>query len=255
MRAEIFPLRALDTNYIWILREDQSGQTFVIDPSLAQPVEHFLSERGWSLTAILNTHHHHDHIGGNLELKAKYNCPIYGYSGDAYRIPGITHPVNDNERLQFKDLQAEVFFLPGHTLGLIAFYFAQLQAVFVGDCLFALGCGRLFEGTAAQLYTSLQRLGRLPRTTQVYCGHEYALDNAPFAETYLPHNSMLRNRISVLQGLRKNLQPAVPFSIGDELDTNPFYQLKDPILRKTLKLESAPDVDVFTELRKLKDAF
>ncbi|MGB8274912.1 MAG: hydroxyacylglutathione hydrolase [Alphaproteobacteria bacterium] len=245
----------LHDNYIYLIREPREGAVAVVDPAVAQPVLAVLRELGWTLTHILNTHHHGDHTGGNLELKAATQCTVVGPHADAARIPGIDVALKDGDNYRFGALTAHVFDVPGHTRGHIAFWFPEARALFCGDTLFAIGCGRLFEGTARQMWDSLQKLRRLPGDTRVYCAHEYTQNNARFALTVDPGNPLLRARAAQVDRLRSEGRPTVPSTMEEERATNPFLRADDAAFRRGLKMEAADPVAVFAEIRRRKDVF
>lgn len=245
----------LSDNYGFLLHEPQQGVTAAIDTPDADAIDAALQQQGWTLTHILNTHHHFDHAGGNEALKARWGCTVIGAANDAARIPGLDRGVRDGERFGFGAAEAQVLEVPGHTRGHIAYYFARDGIAFVGDTLFALGCGRLFEGTPAQMWQSLQKLMALPDETLVYCAHEYTRANAAFAVTVDPDNAALAERTREIDRLRAQDRPTVPTSIGLEKATNPFLRADSAGLRRTLGLDAAPAVEVFAETRRRKDNF
>lgn len=255
MSIEVFAIPALSDNYIWVLRDHSHHRTFVIDPAESRSVNMFLKERQWNLDIILNTHHHPDHTGGNLELQREWKCPIYGFDKDSHRLPGLNHKVKADEILDWSGLKAKVLFLPGHTLGHIAYHFFDENILFLGDVLFGMGCGRLFEGTPEQMYHSLQTLALLPHQTVIYCAHEYTLTNARFAEPFMRHRPRFQKRFNQVETLRQNRQRTVPFLLEEELETNPFLNVKDPVLRSQLGKTNATDLEVFTELRSRRNSF
>lgn len=238
---QVFQIPALRDNYIYILHEKNQDQTTVIDPSLAKPVNDFLREHNLKLNFIWNTHHHWDHTGGNQELKKKWNCPVYGYKGDAFRIPEMDKTLEEGEAFYFGKTRIEVLFIPGHTLGHIAFWLPEEKSLFCGDTLFSLGCGRLFEGTSEMMFNSLQKIKALPPDTQIYCAHEYTEDNARFALSVDKTNTALQKRARAVKLLRQKNQPTVPSSLKEELAVNPFLKAKTP--------------SEFKVLRKKKDCF
>ena len=238
---DIYQLALWEDNYIYILHEKTSGQTAVIDPGDFDTVQKFLEEKELKLDMILNTHHHFDHVGGNIKLKKEWGCKIYGYKQDSQRIPGIDCPLEENEFFSIGSLKFQVLFTPGHTLGHIVFWNQENKILFAGDTLFAMGCGRLFEGSAGQMFESLRLLKKLPSDTLVYCAHEYTLKNADFALSLNSENAQLMRRFERVLELRKNDKPTVPFVLEEEFLTNPF-----------LKAES---VSGFAEIRKLRDQF
>ncbi|QJD28794.1 hydroxyacylglutathione hydrolase [Methylococcus geothermalis] len=252
---EILQIPVLEDNYVYLLHEPGSGATAAVDPAVAGPVLEALDARGWRLSHVLNTHHHGDHVGGNLELKAATGCVIVGAAGDRHRIPGIDVVLKDGEEFRIGSASARMLEVPGHTAGHIAFWFEDDAALFCGDTLFALGCGRLFEGSAEQMWRSLERLRALPPESRVFCAHEYTQANARFAATMEPGNAALRERMSRVEALRRDGLATVPSSLGDELATNPFLRPESPEIRQRLGLVQAPDVEVFAEIRRRKDVF
>lgn len=252
---EVYQFPCLQDNYGFLIHDSATGATAAIDTPEVAPINRALADKGWQLTHILNTHHHFDHAGGNDALKAQWQCQVVGAAIDAERIPGIDLEVKDGESLAFGSAQAEVLEVPGHTSGHIAYYFAEAQIAFVGDTLFALGCGRLFEGTPQQMNDSLNKLMALPDDTVVYCAHEYTEANAAFAATVEPDNPALQQRIQDIQRLREAGQPTVPTSIGLERATNPFVRADSSELQSVLGMVGADAVDVFAETRRRKDHF
>lgn len=252
---EVYQFPCLQDNYGFLIHDSATGATAAIDTPEVAPINRALADKGWQLTHILNTHHHFDHAGGNDALKAQWQCQVVGAAIDAERIPGIDLEVKDGESLAFGSAQAEVLEVPGHTSGHIAYYFAEAQIAFVGDTLFALGCGRLFEGTPQQMNDSLNKLMALPDDTMVYCAHEYTEANAAFAATVEPDNPALQQRIQDIQRLREAGQPTVPTSIGLERATNPFVRADSSELQSVLGMVGADAVDVFAETRRRKDHF
>ncbi|HLI12250.1 MAG TPA: hydroxyacylglutathione hydrolase [Alphaproteobacteria bacterium] len=252
---EIDLVPCLKDNYAYLLRDPATEATGVVDPSEAEPVLRALDRRGWRLTYILNTHHHPDHTGGNRALKAKTGAIVVGPKPDRARIPEIDVALDDGERYRLGEAEAEVIFIPGHTRGHIAFWFAASRALFCGDTLFAMGCGRLFEGTPQQMWTSLGRLRMLPPETRVYCGHEYTQANARFALTVEPANDALRRRAAAVDAARSRGQPTIPSTIGEERATNPFLRADERSLAENLGLAGADPVAVFAEVRRRKDHF
>jgi len=253
---DIVRIPVLNDNYVWLMREPQSGSVGVVDPAVAGPVLAEAAKRRWKITHILNTHHHGDHVGGNREIKEATGCTIVGPHRDRARIPGIDVEVDDGERYRFGEAEADVFFVPGHTSGHIAYAFREQKALFCGDTLFALGCGRLFEGTPQQMWTSLSRLRALPDDMKVYCAHEYTQSNARFAVTVEADNDKLLKRSAAIDAARAKGEATVPSLLGEEKATNPFLRADRPELAKAMGLE--PNVDpsvVFAALRAAKDKF
>ncbi|MSP82080.1 MAG: hydroxyacylglutathione hydrolase [Alphaproteobacteria bacterium] len=254
-RLEVVQLPVLKDNYVYLVREPATGAVGVVDPAVVEPVIGALRERDWQLTHILNTHHHGDHVGGNLELKRLTGCTIVGPRHDRERIPGIDVEVGDGDTYRFGGAEARVFFVPGHTRGHIAYWFAESDALFCGDTLFALGCGRLFEGTPQQMWSSLSRIRALPEATRVYCAHEYTQANARFALTIEPGNRALAERSKAVDAARAEGRPTVPSTIGEECLSNPFLRPESPEIRRRLGLDHADDTAVFAEVRRRKDNF
>ena len=253
MQIALVPL--LTDNYGYLLHEPTSGETGIVDPSEAAPVLAAARERGWRLTHILNTHHHHDHTGGNLDLKQATGAAIVGPAPDRARIPGIDIALEEGETFHLGGAAAEILFIPGHTRGHIAFHFRGEKAVFCGDTLFSLGCGRMFEGTAPMMWASLDKLRHLPGETRIYCGHEYTAANARFAVSIDPDNEALRRREGAVAALRGRGEPTIPSTMGEERAANPFLRADDPGLAAAIGLPDAPPSDVFGEIRRRKDNF
>jgi hydroxyacylglutathione hydrolase len=239
----------LKDNYAYLLRSE--GVCAVIDPPEAAPIVAAL--QGTCLTHILNTHHHADHSGGNRELKEAYGAQVIGAEKDRSRIPGIDHGVTEKDGWQLGGFKVQVLEVPGHTRAAIAYHIDG--ALFTGDTLFVMGCGRLFEGTPADMVTSLAKLTALPDATAVYCGHEYTLTNAHFAQTLEPDNAALTARLSDVVAARNAFKPTVPSSIGLEKATNPFLRTGSAQIRSAIGMNGADDVAVFAEIRRRKDNF
>lgn len=248
-------IAVLSDNYVYLIHDPANGVTGVVDPAVAAPVEERLSARGWSLDWILSTHHHADHTGGNLALKEAMGCRIAGPGKDAARIPGIDVKLSEGDRFKLGEAEAEIFETPGHTSGHISFWFPKSNALFCADTLFSLGCGRLFEGTPEDMWTSLLKFQPLPDEALVYCGHEYTAANARFALSVDPDNDALVARAAEVDRQRAAGEPTVPTTLGQERATNPFLRPDDAAIRRQLRLETAGDVEVFAEIRRLKDSF
>ena len=253
LTVEMIPV--LSDNYIYLIHEPEAGVTGVVDPAVAAPVQERLAAKGWSLDWILSTHHHADHTGGNLELKAATGCKIVGPGKDAARIPGIDVKLVEGDLFKFGEAEAEIFETPGHTSGHISFWFAGSKALFCADTLFSLGCGRLFEGTPADMWASLSKFSALPDDAVVYCAHEYTQSNARFALSVDPENDALKARAIEVDRQRAAGAPTVPTKLGQERATNPFLRPDDPAIRRQLGMEQASDVEVFAEIRRRKDNF
>lgn len=222
----LFP--CLSDNYGFLLHVPESGLTAAIDTPDADEIARQCDKQGWRLTHIFNTHHHYDHTGGNLALKDTYGVEIFGPKAEGARIPGLDRALNDGEVFDFGGHAIHFLHTPGHTLGHGAYYVPDEGSVFVGDTLFIMGCGRLFEGSAEQMYDSLHRLAALPAATKVYCAHEYTLSNGRFALSVEPDNEDLQAAIRAAQSLRDQGRPTVPGTIGQELKTNPFMRAESP---------------------------
>lgn len=242
----------LTDNYAYLVW-NRSGICAVVDPSEPEPVRKALSGHGLKLTHILNTHHHLDHCGGNLALKDEFGAQVVGPAKDRDRIPGIDVGVDEDAPWVFGSQKVRILEIPAHTRGHIAFVFDDFA--FTGDTLFAIGCGRLFEGTPAMMWSSLSKLMQLSDETKIYCGHEYTLSNGRFALTMEPDNRDLQARMRDVQSLRDSDQPTMPSTIGLEKKTNPFLRPNSPQIRATLDMRDADDVAVFSEIRKRKDSF
>lgn len=252
---EIKILPVLTDNYIYLIHDPVSQETAVVDPALAQPVLDALEEKGWRLTYILNTHHHSDHVGGNLPIKQRTGCKIIGAQADWGRIPGIDQGLNEGDVVLIGQHKADVIATPGHTKAHIVYHFTDDKLLFCGDTLFVMGCGRLFEGTPEQMWFSLQKLKALPKETKVYCTHEYTQNNGRFALTIEPGNSALQSRMKEVARLRSGNLPTVPSTIGEELETNPFFREDSKEIRQHINLKESKPSAIFAEIRQLKDCF
>jgi hydroxyacylglutathione hydrolase len=252
---EIHRLPAFTDNYVWLFRYDDDGAAAVVDPAEAGVVFDALGDLGWRLSHILNTHHHPDHVGGNTALKEATGCTVVGAANDADRIPGIDVRVAEGDTVALGDHIAAVFEVPGHTRGHIAYHFAADRALFCGDTLFSLGCGRLFEGTPQQMWQSLLKLRALPDDTMVYCAHEYTNANADFALSVDPGNASLKARAEQVVRLREAGEPTVPSALGEEKRANPFLRADDRALQVAIGMSGADPATVFAEVRHRKDTF
>ncbi|MBS03629.1 MAG: hydroxyacylglutathione hydrolase [Gammaproteobacteria bacterium] len=255
MAIEVHQFPCLSDNYCWLVRDEAADVTAVVDTPEVEPINRALEEKGWRLTHILNTHHHFDHAGGNEALKERWGCTIVGADMDAARIPGIDVRVKEGEVYKFGKSNARVFEVPGHTSGHIAYHFEDDGIAFVGDTIFALGCGRLFEGTAEQMWDSLEKLMGMPDDTTIYCAHEYTQANAAFALSVEPGNPELVERCAEIDRLRADGVPTVPTTLAREKATNPFLRPSSANLQETVGLVGAPLVEVFAETRRRKDNF
>jgi hydroxyacylglutathione hydrolase len=241
MMLEIARIPVLSDNYVWLVHEAESRETTVIDPAVAEPVLDEAKRRGWRITQIWNTHWHRDHTGGNESIKRATGCVITAPASEAERIPTMDRGVAEGDRVRLGALEAEVMEVPAHTAGHIAYHFPHEATLFIGDTLFAMGCGRLFEGTAEQMFANMQRLATLPGEVEVYCGHEYTLANARWAATVEPENEALAARLAEVEQVRAEARVTLPTTIGRERATNPFMR--------------AQDVAHFADLRAGKDSF
>ena len=239
MKIEI--IKCLKDNFSYLIIDETNQNACVIDPSESFPIINFLETSNIQLKYILNTHHHYDHIGGNIELKKKYNSKIVAFKGDKNRIPGIDIQVQNNQTWKEDNFEAKIYHVPGHTSGHIAFHFFKEKKIFTGDTLFSLGCGRIFEGTYEQMFNSLNKIKKLPKDTEIYCGHEYTLQNGNFCLTNDTANQKLKEKIKKIKKQLENNLPSIPTILADEIECNIFLKAKD--------LES------FSKLRDLKDNF
>jgi hydroxyacylglutathione hydrolase len=259
--VDVVPVPQLADNYAYLVIDPGTGQAGVVDCAEAEPVLAEVSARKLRLTAVLATHHHFDHVGGNQALIAAVpGIRVYGSAEEGGRIPGLTHPVRDGDAVEVGGLRARVILIPAHTSGHIAYHFANEKAVFTGDTLFAGGCGRLFEGDAAQMMRSLGRLAALPDDTRVYCGHEYTEKNLCFAAQLEPGNRRLGEKLAAVEAMRRQGRPTVPSTIGEEKATNPFLRTDSPELEASVRarvagLPAHDPVALFAAVRGLKDRF
>ena len=239
MIVEIIP--CLQDNYSYLIIDESNNSACVIDPSEEKPIINFIENSKINLKYILNTHHHYDHVGGNLELKKKYNSTVVGFEGDIDRIPEINTLVKDKQVWKADNFDAKIIHIPGHTTGHIAYYFTNEKIIFTGDTLFSLGCGKIFEGTYNQMYESLNKFKNLPLDTKIYCGHEYTLQNSKFCAEHDPSNQNLINKILEIKKKINDGIPTLPTTLEDELKCNIFLR--------------ANDLKNFSKLRDLKDNF
>ena len=253
MKIEIIP--CLKDNYSYIVIDSKNKKTCVIDPSESKPIINFLEKNNLKLNYILNTHHHYDHVGGNVELKKKYKSKIVGFQGDSERIPEIDIMLKDGEIWKQDNFEAEVIHIPGHTLGHICFHFYKENNLFTGDTLFSLGCGRIFEGTYEQMFTSLEKIKKLPKNTRIYCGHEYTLQNSKFCIAYDSKNQDLIKKIQqIKEKLIKN-KPTIPSTLEEELKNNIFLRSDNDKIKTNLNMNNSSSLKTFSKLRDLKDIF
>ncbi len=253
MKVEI--LKCLNDNYVYLIIDEKIKEACVVDPGETKPIINFLEKKGISLKYILNTHHHADHVDGNIELKKKYNAKVIGFVLDKNRIPGIDICLNNREYGNFHPFKFQIFHVPGHTSGHICYHFPKENLLFTGDTLFSLGCGRIFEGTHEQMFESLMLIKNFPKETLLFCGHEYTLNNYNFCISYDKNNKFLKDKIKLINQRLKNNLPTVPVTLLDELNTNIFLRCKDEQIKSNLGLIDASEMKVFKKLRDLKDAF
>lgn len=255
MALTIAQFRCRKDNYGVLVHHEESGNTVSIDAPDAEAIEAALRRNAWRLSAILTTHHHGDHVAGNLALKAAHRCTIVGPAAEADRIPGIDVAVADGATVAFPGGAIQVMATPGHTAGHVSYFMTEAGSVFVGDTLFAMGCGRLFEGTAETMWTSLSRIAALPGATRIYCGHDYAAANGRFALTIDPDNEPLATRAAEVEQRTAEGLLTLPTTVALEHRTNPFLRVDDPGIRGRLKMERSTPVEVFAEIRRRKDGF
>ena len=239
MKIEI--IKCLQDNYAYIIIDETSRSSIVVDPSESKPIIDYIEKNNLNLKFILNTHHHFDHVGGNKELKKKYNLKVAGFEGDKNRIPEIDIALSDKKIWRSNNFEAKVYHIPGHTSGHICYHFFKQNILFTGDTLFSLGCGRIFEGTYEEMFSSLQLIKSFPLDTKIYCGHEYTLNNSNFCINYDKENSALKDKIKLIKKKLDNNMSTMPTTIKEELECNIFLKSKD--LRS------------FSKLRDLKDKF
>ena len=238
---KIQTIKCLKDNYSYLIIDETNLNACVVDPGEAKPIINFVDSNNINLKYILNTHHHFDHVGGNIELKKKYNSKVIGFRGDVDRIPEIDTLVDDLKIWKKDNFEAKIYHIPGHTTGHIAFHFFKEKKIFTGDTLFSLGCGRIFEGTYEQMFASLKKIKSLPKETEIYCGHEYTLQNSNFCIAHDSDNLQLKNKITKIKEKLKNGLPTVPTILNEEIECNIFLKAKD--------------VESFSKLRDLKDNF
>lgn len=244
---------AFDDNYIWLLEDKSNQKLIAVDPGSASEVIEYLKNSGKKLTDILITHHHWDHIGGVKELTEKYSPKVYGSQKDCSRLPKLDQALSEGDSFEIGNFNFKVFEADGHTNGHILFFDENLKWLFCGDTLFAMGCGKRFEGTGKAFHESLEKIKRLPKNTLIFCAHEYTLSNARFAEKVEPNNQKLKERKLRIEELRSANKPTVPFILTEELDTNPFLRVDFSEIKKSVMSESGLPFEVFTKLRELKD--
>lgn len=254
-KLQIYQFPCRQDNYGVVLHDAAAQVTISIDAPETEAIIDVLESKNLNLTHILTTHHHGDHVEGNEALKARYGCRIIGPKDEQAKVPGIDASYGHGESFDIEGHRIEVIGTPGHTLGQVAYYLPDQGVVFCADALFAMGCGRVFEGTPDMMFQALERLASLPDDTVVYAGHEYTLANAKFALTVDPRNEELIARAQEVEMMRDDGKPTLPTSIALEKRTNPFLRWADPLVRAHLGMEDASDLEVFTEIRARKDRF
>ena len=253
MKVEIIP--CLKDNYSYAVIDIKNNKTCIVDPSESEPIINFLEKNNLKLNYILNTHHHYDHVGGNIELKKKYGAKVVGFEKDFKRIPEIDIHLTDGEIWKEDNFEAKIIHIPGHTLGHICFHFYNDNNLFTGDTLFSLGCGRIFEGTYQQMFSSLEKIKKLPPQTKIYCGHEYTLQNSKFCIKYDKENKDLLKKIEDINKKIKNKKPTIPSTIEDEIKSNIFLRSDNESIKINLNISGSSSLVAFSKLRDLKDNF
>ena len=252
---EISIIKCLRDNYSYLIKDIETNLVGVVDPSEFEPVDSMIAKSYKKLDYILNTHHHHDHVGGNKKLKQKYNSKVVGSKIDEFRIPEIDLKLSEGDFFKFGKINFETIFIPGHTRGHIAFFSQSEKIIFTGDTLFSLGCGRIFEGTYEQMFASLNKIKKLPSSTKIYCGHEYTKKNYEFCIRYDGKNRFLQKKLNWINFQLNNSEPTIPISLSDELKTNIFLRCDSLPVKEALGMNNASDEVIFKKLRDLKDHF
>ena len=253
MKVKIIPI--LSDNYSYLIIDKENKFCSAVDPASPEEIIPFLEKEKIDLKNILNTHYHSDHTAGNLELKNKFKCKIYGPDKEKDQIPGIDVTLKENDTLKINDYSVKIFETPGHTAGHIIYWFEKEQVVFTGDTLFVLGCGRLFEGTPEIMWNSLLKIKNLPKKTLIYCGHEYTKNNVDFALTIEKNNNKLVKRFEKINKLINDNSFTVPTTVEKEIETNPFLRADNENVKRNLGMNSASTEEIFSEIRKRKDNF
>ena len=253
LNVNIIP--CLSDNYTYIIQDKSSNKVIAVDPPVVKPIINFLNKLNLKLDFILSTHHHADHVDGNLELKKIYNCKIVGFDKDSSRIPGIDIKLKNHEIWKFGDESIKIEHAPGHTSGHVFYHFQKNKLAFVGDIVFPMGCGRIFEGSAKEMYESVVKIKSLSYDTTIYSGHEYTISNSKFCLKFDKNNNKLFERSKNVLSLRKENKPTIPTTVQLEKDTNIFFRYEIQDIKNSINMENASSEDVFAKLRELKDNF
>ena len=253
LKIDIIP--CLQDNYSFVIYDTETDIVAVIDPSEFEPVNNFIEKKFKKIDYIFNTHHHFDHTGGNLDLQKKYSVKIVGSKKDEKRIPGINIKLSDNENFKLGSIDFKISLIPGHTSGHIFFYAKREKIIFTGDTLFSLGCGKVFEGTHAEMLSSLNLIKKLPIETKIYCGHEYTQKNLDFCIKYEAKNDRLDEKRKWISKKLSKKEPTIPVTIEEELNTNIFLRCDVLAVKKSLGMENSSELEIFKKLRDLKDSF
>tara|TARA_Y100000590_G_scaffold143445_1_gene164881 strand:+ start:1821 stop:2582 length:762 start_codon:yes stop_codon:yes gene_type:complete len=252
---KVITIPILSDNYCYLIIDKDKKHCSAVDPASPEEIIPFLQKEELNLKNILNTHYHTDHTGGNLELKEKYKCKIYGPDKEKDQIPGIDISLKENDILKVNDYDVKIFETPGHTAGHIIYWFKKEKVVFTGDTLFVLGCGKLFEGTPQIMWNSLLKIRNLPKETEIYCGHEYSKSNADFALSIEKNNNKLMKRSKEINQLVNENSFTVPTTVKKEIESNPFLRVDVQNIKKNIEMESSSPEEVFGEIRRRKDDF
>ena len=252
---EISIIKCLQDNYSYLIKDKKTNLVAVVDPSEFQNVDIEISKKYKKLDFILNTHHHSDHVGGNLELKKKYSSKIVCSAYDQDKVPGADIKKKDNEYFVFGETKFKIIHVPGHTLDHIVFFSEIDSVLFSGDTLFSLGCGRIFEGSYEQMFSSLEKIKKLPKSTKIYCGHEYTNNNGKFCIEIDKDNLNLKKRIKDVKSKIDFKEPTIPTTLQEEIETNIFLRYDDKKIKKSMGIDNASNIEVFKKLRNLKDQF
>ena len=251
----VITIPILSDNYSYLIIDQNNKTCSAIDPASPKEIIPYLEKKKLHLKNILNTHYHSDHTAGNLDLKKKYKCKIFGPEKEKDQIPGIDVTLKENDTVELKHYKAKIIETPGHTAGHIIYWFEKEKVVFTGDTLFVLGCGRLFEGTPQKMWDSLLKIRNLPKETLIYCGHEYTKNNADFALTIEKNNNKLIKRFGEINKLIKKNSYTVPTTVEKEIETNPFLRADNVNIKRNLAMNSKSTEEIFGEIRKRKDNF